>query len=249
MEGLKNALEYIASLGVRASMPAVVSIDGKKYCNMDLKRYDAAPKARAIEATTLTALMDYIRDAREELHEKMIIQVMSPKEVRLYSGLLDEREREILFVAECMTPEFIYGREYDQKEFMIKIQSCFAKNRDDDQENIQYLAGNIDSSQEAQFSDNGTMQTCVVKTGVATKENYMVPNPVTLTPFRTFSEVEQPASEFVFRVEQKNGAPAFKLVEADGGRWKNEAMHRIKAYIMQELQKTPVEGVQFTVIA
>ena len=72
---------------------------------------------------------------------------------------------------------------------------------------------------------------------------------MTLTPFRTFYEVEQPESEFVFRIENRGDAPKFKLIEADGGRWKYEAMQQIKEYILKKLQEEPVEGVHFTVIA
>lgn len=249
MEGLREAIEYITELAETAAAPEVLEIKGRTYCTKRLERYDKEPQARRIEATTLTALMDYIRENKEELRERMIIQVTSPREVRLFSGLTEERDREELFRTEAMVPEFSYGREYEQKEFMVKIQSCFEKGLADDQEAVQYLAGNIDASQEATYSDNGTTQLCVVKTGVANKENAMVPNPVTLTPYRTFVEIEQPESEFVFRIEQRGGAPLFKLIEADGGRWKNEAMLRIKDYILNEMEREPVEGVKITVIA
>ena len=55
-----------------------------------------------------------------------------------------------------------------------------------------------------------------------------VPNPVALVPFRTFIEVEQPESKFVFRV--KDG-PQMGLFEADGGEWRLAAMLRIKEYL------------------
>ena len=46
-----------------------------------------------------------------------------------------------------------------------------------------------------------------------------VPNPVTLRPFRTFIEVEQPESKFIFRMREGGRCAIF---EADGahGSWR-----------------------------
>lgn len=43
--------------------------------------------AEAIHVNTLSAMVDYITGKREELREKMILHIVSPKEVSLYSGL------------------------------------------------------------------------------------------------------------------------------------------------------------------
>ena len=66
--------------------------------------------------------------------------------------------------------------------------------------------------------------------GVAAKADAIVPNPVQLRPYRTFQEVEQPVSQFVFRIGDR-GTPEFKLVEAEGGIWKTEAVRKIKDYL------------------
>ncbi|MBO6268612.1 MAG: hypothetical protein J6N19_05650 [Clostridium sp.] len=247
--GLREALELVAELATAAEFPKTIEVNGKQYTTQSLREVGKTPKAEELRATTLTSLMDYIRDSRNELHERMIIQVINPKRVELMTGLTEERDRETLFVAKAETPEFRYDAEYGQKEFMIAIQSCFEIGLNDDRALLQSLAGNIDAKQEVNYSDDGVTQICVARTGVATKENVLVPNPVTLTPFRTFYEVEQPESEFVFRIENRGDAPKFKLIEADGGRWKYEAMQQIKEYILKKLQEEPVEGVHFTVIA
>lgn len=59
-----------------------------------------------------------------------------------------------------------------------------------------------------------------------------MPNPVYLAPYRTFAEIEQPVSKFVFRMES---GPKAALFEADGGAWKNEAILKIKEYLQKEL--------------
>lgn len=247
MEGIKQAIEFIANLAVKAEHPEVIKIAGKEYCTKQLTRYDKPPKAEPIEATTLTALVDYIKENRHELRDRMIIQVVSPTEVLLYSELLGERDRETLFKVDAVLPRFEYGREYDQEAFLVSMQSCFVDN--EDRQAIAFLASNIVNTQQATFSDDGITQQAVVKTGITTKENAFVPNPVNLIPFRTFLEVQQPQSEFVFRIKEgAGGAPYFKLVGADGGLWKNQAMDNVKRYLMEQLADIP-DRDHITIIA
>ena len=73
----------------------------------------------------------------------------------------------------------------------------------------------------------------------------MVPNPVTLRPYRTFTEVTQPESEFVFRMKDDSMSVYCALFEADGGAWKREAMKNIKEHLEVELVDLP----HFTVIS
>ena len=76
-----------------------------------------------------------------------------------------------------------------------------------------------------------------------------VPNPVSLIPYRTFLEVPQPASDFVFRIsEGRGGAPAFKLVAADGGLWKSQAVDNVKNYLVKALADVP-DREKITIIA
>jgi hypothetical protein len=88
-----------------------------------------------------------------------------------------------------------------------------------------------------------------MKTGITTKENVLVPNPVHLIPYRTFLEVEQPGSDFVFRVsEGRGGAPVFKLVAADGGVWESQALENVRNYLVEALKDIP-DREKLTIIA
>lgn len=241
MNGIKEAIEFISNLAVMAEKPEAIVINNRTYCTKNLKRYDAEDMAEPIHATTLTSLVDYIKESTGELRERMIVQVVSPTKVLLYSGLLQERQRETLFEVDAMLPLFEYGREYEQEAFLVSMQSCFAP--DGDREAVMVLASNIVNTQQAEYSDDGTTQQAVIKTGITTKEKALVPNPVKLTPYRTFLEVPQPSSDFIFRIsEGKGGAPVFKLVAADGGLWKSQAMDNVKAYLTWALAEIPDRG-------
>ena len=81
--------------------------------------------------------------------------------------------------------------------------------------------------------DNGINQTTTVKSGVASLAKATAPNPVTLRPYRTFTEVVQPSSQFVLRI---NKDAELALFEADGGKWKLEAIKNIADYLKTGLE-------------
>ena len=175
----------------------------------------------------------------------MILHVESPTTVRLYSGLIDERKREHLIRAEAIINQFSFDRAYDQERFLIELQANFLET--EDLKTIMQVAGNIKSGTTANYSDDGVSQKTTVKMGVELND-VIVPNPVKLRPYRTFAEIEQPESSYVFRIMDTNRGPAFKLVEADGGLWKNGTMKKIKEYLEYELAEELKEH-HITVIA
>ena len=243
---LREAMQYIAGLKEESMDPKVVEINGKTYCNKNLTRYDEEPMASAIEATTLTAMIDYIKNCKDELRESMVIHVVNPTTVKLYSGLTKERDREHLFKSYAAVPKFSYGNWYSQEEFIIEMQADFEVTPD--LEAILKVSGNVEAKTTANYGDDGVSQKTTIKQGIASKTDVLVPNPVTLVPYRTFLEVKQPPSEFVFRIRDDRGEPAFKIVEAEGGLWRNEAMNNIKQYLIENLQDAPVYE-RITIIA
>lgn len=239
LEGLKEALQYVVGLGNSSEKVQVVEICGETYANRRLERYGAPKRAEAVEASTLSSMAEYISRCSEEFKgNKMIIHVESPKLVSLVSFLDGERKRECLFSSKAETSEFQFGRWYDQEEFMIALQSNFQMTPD--LEAIMKFAGNVEKKNEQTYSDDGRTQVATMNVGVASKADVIVPNPVELIPFRTFQEVKQPHSQFVFRLSDQ-GTPAFKIVEAEGGIWKNEAVDSIKEYFRAALAEMPEE--------
>lgn len=226
MEQLREAMEHFEELVKRADAPQVLEICGKTYVN-------------PVQARTLTALMDYMEHCSQEFPGRMIIHIADPTHVRLLSELDAERERETLFETEAETSAFRFGEWYDQENFMIALQANFQANND--LAAVLKLAGNIVSKNDQTYSDDGTTQVATMTIGVATKVDAIVPNPVTLIPFRTFQEVAQPESAFVFRIGERGGTPAFKLIEAEGGLWKMTAVNAIKDYIYDILGSLPEE--------
>ena len=238
---IKEALQYIVGLGEAKEH----TIHGDTYSDKELYRIDKyIPMARAIEMNTLTSLVDYIKANIDTMAAKMIIQVVSPEEVRLFSQLNEQRKREDIVVVKAVTPTFGYERFIDHESFCINVQAKFIDDPQTDKALLLKFAGTVEQGSVAEYGDDGVTQKATARQGIASKTDAVVPNPVKLRPYRTFIEIEQPVSEFIFRMRDERGITC-ALFEADGGAWKNVAMSKIKDYLQFELSEFP----QFTVIS
>lgn len=231
---IEKALKYIVGL----KEPKLEEINGDTYSDKPLHRIDTyIPRAEPIRMNTLTSLLDYIRSKADVMAEKMIIQVVSPEEVKLFSCLNDNRERECLVVVNAQVPSFNYERFIDHETFLINVQSKFIDDPKTDKALLLKFAGTVEAGSVANYGDDGVTQKATVSTGIASKSDAIVPNPVKLAPFRTFVEVSQPVSEFIFRIKQdKYEGILCAIFEADGGAWKNEAMNEIHSFLEENLK-------------
>lgn len=240
---IKAALEYIVGMGEAHEY----KINGDTYSDKPLHRIDTyLPKATPIHMHTLTSLVDYIKSSVDMISDKMIVEVRSPEEVALYSELDLNRNRETLAVVTARVPAFSFDSFMDQEKFCIGIQSKFLDDPATDRALILKFAGTVESGTVTEYGDDGVTQKATVKTGLASKGDAIVPNPVKLRPYRTFLEVEQPVSDFIFRMKQdKYDGVSCAIFEADGGAWQIAATKAIKDYLQYELADMP----QFTVIS
>ena len=240
MDITKDALQYV--VGLRKAEP--LEINGGMYVDREVHRVDRELRAAALEMNTLTSLVDYLKGGIDTMADQMLVQVVSPLEVRLVSKLDTDRKRECLVAVKALVPEFAYGKYMEQESFVIALQSKFMENKD--RGLLLRFAGTVKDESIAQYGDDGVTQKATVKAGIASVEDAVVPNPVTLQPFRTFVEVGQPESAFVFRMRQGEGRRVeCAIFEADGGAWKNEAMRLIKEYLQENLKGL----TQYTVIS
>lgn len=225
----REALEYLVNLGEKKE--PIIELDQGTFSRVSLNRV-TEPVASKLTVSTLTGLVDYIKTNVDHLEGKLLIQVKSPEEVALYSPLNADREREKYVSAEAILPNnVVYDRFLDTERFNIMLQSAFVDN-EDKAKLLKYTALITDDTVK-NFGDDGISQKVTVKTGVASVSDAVVPNPVTLAPYRTFPEVEQPESKFIFRMKE---GPTAALFEADGGAWRNTAILGIKEYLKEALK-------------
>lgn len=221
---IREAIEYIVGLG----RTDIYEENGQQYSTNKLYLLEE-PKAAQLDIRSLSGLVEYIK-SNFDGQAPLMIHVESPTEVTVFTQLNNDRNREYLIKATAMLPNFRYENWYDPETFNIKLQSGFVKNTDRDI--VLKVVGNIREEDVKTYGDDGVSQTVTAKVGVAQVGQVEVPNPVALAPYRTFVEVEQPTSNFVFRM--KNG-PSSALFEADGGAWKFEAMKNVKTYLEDAL--------------
>jgi len=233
----RDALEYLSEQG----QAEIFEVNGQQYANRHIYKV-LEPTPAPLVVRNLSGLVDYLKSEFDG-EAPLLVHVVSPDHVTVISSFNNDYQRKEIIKAEALLPEFRFGTYYDAESFNIKLQSVFVAN--EDRTKLLKVVGNIKEESVRQVGDDGVSQSVVAKTGVATVEDVKVPNPVLLAPYRTFVEVDQPESSFVFRM--KDG-PSAALFEADGGAWRNDAITNVSNYLAEELNDL-IEAERIVVIA
>lgn len=211
--------------------PSIV-IDGRSYGLLDEYQPVLEQQIETLQTHTLRGIVDMIEDYENERTHKseLRIHIYSPTDIFLESkedGPFNQKQK--LIHAQAYVTDFQFGRKYDTETFIISLNSQFIQTEDRDA--ILQLASMVTIETAGTVSDTGVSQKMDVKKGVSLKDRVEVKNPFTLRPYRTFSEVEQPISDFVFRVHDDGGLKC-SLHEADGAQWKLKAVESIREYFV-----------------
>ncbi|WP_077369693.1 hypothetical protein [Anaerosalibacter sp. Marseille-P3206] len=226
----KEALEYLVGLGYEEDV--LVETEKGLFSKTKLERVEL-PQIETLKVSNLTSIVDFMKANIDGIEGKLLIQVVSPREVKILSPLDTDRNRQEILRAVAILPDnIIYDRFIDTERFNIMLQSGFADN--EDKKLLLKFTGLIRDEAVKDTGDDGISQQATIKTGVASVADAKVPNPATLAPYRTFPEIEQVESKFIFRMRS---GPEAALFEADGGAWKNWAMRRIKEHLVENLKE------------
>ena len=227
----KDALEYLVE-GV--SKADIHTINGKTFSSHHLNEVKALePEPTAVELPTLRAFADFIESEPSINQKNLVAIVHAPDHVALCSTIFgDQKQRATFAGARVPADPFPFGAKLDLETFIVSIQSQFVQ--DDTTKNILSVVGNIVHETKAQVEDDGVTQRVTARQGIARNAEVQLPNPVALSPYRTFREVEQPESNFVLRIENTQ-VPRISLHEADGGVWKLDAIANIKEMLKKQL--------------
>lgn len=231
---LKSLFEYVVGL----SKANVVTIDGTVYTDKPL-HLPEMPTIETLRTDNLYSIVNFIKNAWDaDLHDmddtvQKIIHVEDAGKVNLYSSVCNEcMDRQKFMKAEWAGNKFPFGQFMDAEKFNILLQTCFMET--DDLKVIQQVVGNLRDEAVQNYGDDGVSQSVTIRTGIATVGQVRVPSPAKLRPYRTFLEVEQPASLFILRMREGGQCALF---EADGGLWRETARQNIRNYFEYELEK------------
>ena len=237
---LKAAIEKILSL----SELHVIDIGGETYADKKLDRIPHERTACPLEVHTLTAILDYITTGCDEMEDdidrKFVIHVADHEHVNLYRELNSDKTRECLLECSVNPKTFPFGRWLDIESFIIAMQAHFVPSHDVDA--LIKLVGNIVDENSVTTADDGVSQKVTARSGISLVKQVEVPNPISLAPYRTFNEIEQPESTFVFRVRKGANGVEAALFTADGNAWVNDAIRGIRDYLASELSEVELAG-------
>lgn len=245
----KNAIQYLMEQGIKPIERLIDFDEGTRWLVLDNEGlpHEIKPCAytaeKALSINTLSGFVNYVKANLDRADQQLIVHVKNESTVYL-KGLLEvDGSRESLAVAQAIVPNFDFGYFLDMESFNIALQSKFVPS--DHRAILLQVVGNVSEDNIRQTGDDGVSQAVTINQGIATKADVRVPNPVDLAPYRTFLEVEQPTSQFIFRM--KDG-PRGAIFEADGGAWRNQAIVNIREYLKDQLAEE-IDSGRITIIA
>lgn len=229
MSMLKDALSYLVSLKENKTY----EFHGDVYSDRELHRiapYVARPSG--IEVNGLDSVVKLVRSELNLLkNPPLFIRVEGPRRVSVFSALDSDMKRDDLYRAVCDAPDFRAGWR-EQEAAIIELRSAFVPNEGTDY--LLDLLSRICKEDSVSSEDNGVSQIVSARQGISLKNYERLKTRIPLVPYRTFTEVEQPESEFILRLDE-NGRVG--LIEADGGKWKMTAKERICSYFETALKE------------
>ncbi|WP_320043209.1 hypothetical protein [uncultured Desulfobacter sp.] len=232
---ITNAMREFKSM---IDLDKVIDINGRQY-KKDGFNPVYEPTVDCLKIHTLTGIVDAVQsDLDQENVEKIHIRVCSPTRVCLETDSFGPYlQRHCIIESTAYVTDFSFGRQYQPEDFVIALLSQFQETEHRDA--LLKACSAITKASIGTLNDNGISQKMELKQGVALRREVEFKNPVTLQPFRTFAEITQPVSAFVFRVHDDDGVSC-SLHEADGSAWKLKAITDIRDYFKNQLPEIPV---------
>jgi hypothetical protein len=235
---IKSAIEKIVSL----APDSIVSLeDGRKYWAKSGNPVIRPNISPICEVTSLYAMISAF-DSKDLNNNMENIQVIVDNErhVSVRSFSKDPwQQRDVFITARYSVEPYPFGSFISIEDAIIKMMCLFV-----DSEKKSLLIAHLSSicSEEILTSlDDGISQAVTVEKRTGRKDRATIDPIIELAPFRTFTEVDQPTSRFLIRMQNVKGdRPVVALFEADGGAWRAEACVRVAAYLRSELNSIDV---------
>ena len=230
---IKEAIEKIISL-----VPdSIISFeDGRKYwakSGNPVIRPNISPICEVISLEAMISAFESI-DLSNNMNNIQVV-VIDERNVSVRSFAKQPwQQRDIFISAKYSVEPYPFGKFISIEDAIIKMMCLFV-----DSPSKSALLAHLSSicSEEILSSlDDGISQAVTVETRTGRKDRATINPIIELAPFRTFTEVEQPTSRFLLRMQNvKSARPLVALFEADGGAWRAEACVRVAAYLRSEL--------------
>lgn len=237
---LKEAIEKIVSL----ANPVLLEVDGVSYLADKAGGYSHIhpdlDMVEEIRLSSLDAMVKFVTSEAAHLTDS-ILYLTVPNHLTVQCFTSPDKEcrnlRTVLYEAKATdVPGWAEKMQLGFEEAQIALRTRFQHTNDI--EYAQKLLSDITTGCKVTYNDNGVATTIVTQQGVALQGKTTIRPIINLRPYRTFQEVEQPASDFLIRVNDRY----ITFIEADGGMWKLTARETVKAYLEEHLAGLITDG-------
>lgn len=211
--------------------------NGSSDSFVELKPQDPTrAKASSLKATTLGAVVTYLKENRDGLDlKKTVVLVHGPRSVQVVGELHPTiRDREAYLHAEPINPDLdrYFDTFMDREDFSLFVQTRF----EDSEERAALLKmiSHLRTEAIRTAQDDGVSQVASFQKGVSVV-NGTVQARWNLVALRTFPEVDMQPSPFTLRLRRVGEGDKADiecgLFESDGGAWRVQAMNGIAAWL------------------
>lgn len=229
---LKEAIEKIVSLAA----PTIREIEGATFSitsNGDITQIrPVIDHPTMLELRSLDSMVKMIKTEAGKRVLPLYITIPSHMEAKCFaqSNPAERGYRQTFYQASATdVPGWEERTQLSFDEAIIALRTRFQKTADTDY--ALKLLSEITTGAHVTYNDTGVATTVVTQKGVSLQGSETIRPIVSLRPYRTFQEVDQPASEFLIRINERG----ILFIEADGGMWKLKARETIKAYFEDKL--------------
>jgi hypothetical protein len=221
---IREAIDKILELAQKE----ILEIGGLPYRTVQANLI-TPPRPNPLMCHTLTGVLEWIGS---EDYRDCMIHIHDADHVELISDLSDDyKDREgYLFAQPFKIRSFEYGTFMSLERFMIELQTRFVDSAA--KGNLMNYLASIKGEIVTQSKDDGIAQEVSIENKIGRLDKVKVDPMVRLAPFRTFNEIKQPESPFLFRLRsgESGTLPTAALFEADGGQWRNVAINSIAEF-------------------
>lgn len=228
--------ELIPSDAVKAILNGaaveLITVDGNTFTSREVFLPPKDPMPGTLQVHTLQGIVDFIGKFNKAAIE--YIHVKNATEVYVI-GALEGRHRARPYYLQA-TPvagkKFSFNAFHDQEVFVIGVQVAFVPT--EQRAKLLSIVGNLLNETVINQDDDGVTQKVITRRGVSmANKPESAPNPITLSPYRTFPEIPQPSSPFILRI--KEGCQV-ALFETADHQWELQAIQAIADYLTEKIE-------------
>jgi len=235
---IKEAIKYLVEMG---GIHKESLIDGSEYVSSgEDSRIINKPVLEPIVCNTLTGIVDFINMnetlpvSEQILINPVCIHIISNSRVELIGNFNDDwRTKKIWVKAKC--DDYSLGRvSKSLEEFLVLLQSFFVQ--DSETRYLLSILSKITAVNGVEVTDKGVSLAIERKKDIHFKESDDIRSQFAFCPYRTFTEIEQPESLFILRV-QGDSEKGINIVmeQTTDPTWKISAIERIKEFFQGKI--------------